>query len=600
MTDPLFRVRDLTVCRRDGAPIVDDVSFEVERGKVMGIVGESGSGKTTLGLALLGYARAGLRITAGSVSVDGLDLLALEGERIRTARGATVSYVPQDPSAALNPALRIERQLANVLMSHGASDHAEEIMEDTFRLVQLPTDQAFRRRYPHELSGGQQQRVALALALVCEPSLVVLDEPTTGLDVIVQARLLAGLRSLREHRGITMVFVSHDLAVVSSVADRVAVMYGGHLVETGPSTDVLTRPLHPYTRALVQAIPDHVKPRELTGLPGLVAPPLADRPPGCRFVDRCDQAVPSCRTVTPALDPIGSDRAVRCTEWRRTPATAPVLLSGKPRLRRPGTVLEVEELEAQHMTRSGAVVAAAGVSFEVSPGECLALVGESGSGKTTIARCLVGLHTPSAGRILFRGEPLAERAKDRTRIQRRGIQIVFQNPRESLNPRRRILDELMRPVIVLLGSSREEAARRAEGLLERVQLPSRLGRRYPHELSGGELQRVAIARALIAQPELLVCDEVTSSLDVSIQASILDLLAECKRDLELAMVFITHDLGVVANIADHAMVLERGTICESGPVLELLARPSSAYAQLLVETAPSVSRIVGPTTNLGA
>jgi peptide/nickel transport system ATP-binding protein len=263
-------------------------------------------------------------------------------------------------------------------------------------------------------------------------------------------------------------------------------------------------------------------------------------------------------------------------------------------------VLEVEDLEARHETKAGPVVAAAGVSFAVSPGECVALVGESGSGKTTIARCLVGLHAPAGGRIAFRGEELAPRAKDRSRTQRRGIQIVFQNPRESLNPRKRILDELTRPAIVLLGLSRDEARRRAEALLERVRLPSRLGRRFPHELSGGELQRVAIARALIAQPELVVCDEVTSSLDVSVQASVLTLLADLKRDLELAMVFITHDLGVVANIADHAIVLERGVVCESGPVLDLLARPSSTYARLLVDTAPSVSKLASPSSTRGA
>lgn len=600
MTEPLVSVRALSVTRGDGAPIVDSVSFDVERGQVLGIVGESGCGKTTLGLALLGYARPGLRIDAGSVTVDGLDLLALQGERLRSARGATVAYVPQDPSATLNPALRIIGQIANVIASHGGSARVAEVIEDTFRLVQLPTDQAFRRRFPHELSGGQQQRVALALALVSDPSLVILDEPTTGLDVIVQARLLAGLKSLRDQKGITVIFVSHDLAVVSSVADRVAVMYGGHLVETGPSSDVLMRPRHPYTRALVHAIPDHLEPRQLTGLPGLVDPPSVDRPPGCRFVERCDQAIPSCRSTTPELESIGSDRAVRCTEWRRTPATDPERLPGRTRLRRPGAILEVEELEAKHLTRSGPIIAAAGISFSVSPGECLALVGESGSGKTTIARCLVGLHTPSAGRIRLSGEPLARRAMDRTRIQRRGIQIVFQNPRESFNPRRRIIDDLMRPAIVLMGARPKEAERRADELLERVQLPRRIGRRYPTELSGGELQRVAIARSLIAQPELLVCDEVTSSLDVSVQASVLALLAECRRDLELAMVFITHDLGVVASIADRAMVLERGAICESGPVLELLARPSSNYARTLIETAPSMSRITSPTTNHGA
>ena len=425
----------------------------------------------------------------------------------------------------------------------------------------------------------------IAIALVCEPPLVVLDEPTTGLDVVTQARVLEEVARLRSERGLAMVYVSHDLAVVAQVADRIAVMYAGRIVEEGPAAAVLSEPRHPYTRGLIASIPDHVTPRRLRGMPGIAAG-VGEHPAGCAFAPRCPQNVDRCEAELPPLEEIGDARSVRCFEWRRTPALE---LAERASPRPAGTaepLLAVEGLRAEHGGRFAAVVAADDVSFEVAAGECVALVGESGSGKTTIARCIAGLHPPAAGRILLDGAVLAGMAKRRERDERRRIQIVFQNPYDSLNPRHRVSDAVARPARVLRELSQEQAMREVAALLERVRLPARVARRFPGELSGGERQRVAIARALAAHPDLLVCDELTSALDVSVQAAVLELLAELRADLGLSLLFISHDLGVVASVADRVLVLDRGVICEQGPVEQLLQRPEHPYTRQLIEAAP--------------
>ena len=585
MTEPILRVEGLRVELESGEPVVEDVSLGLRRGEVLGLVGESGSGKTTTALALLGFARRGTRLHAGAVEVDGQALVGRDERIVRALRGRVVSYVAQDPGVALNPSLRVEDLIGDVLRAHGDA-RAEEVVVAALGSVHLPADRGFRRRYPHQLSGGQQQRVAIATALACEPKVVVLDEPTTGLDVVTQARILEEIDRLRRERQVAVVYVSHDLAVVASLADRIAVMYAGRIVEEGPAATLLARPRHPYTRGLLASVPDLGQPRAIQSIPG-VAVGVGERPEGCAFAPRCLQRSDErALHEMPLLAEVGEGHRVRCFEWARTPPLAVPKLATPPAVERDTPLLLVEGLRAEHGGRLDTVVAARDVSFAVAVGECLALVGESGSGKTTIARCVAGLHPPAAGRVLLDGVPLPARAARRSREARRRIQIVFQNPNDSLNPRHRVGDAIARPAQVLRDLSGRDARAEVARLLERVRMPARLADRYPGELSGGERQRVAIARALAAEPDLIVCDEVTSALDVSVQAAVLELLAELRAELRLALLFITHDLGVVASVADRMLVLENGVVCDGGPVGTLLREPEHEYTRRLVAAAP--------------
>ena len=585
MTDdtPLLEVSGLRVALASGTPIVDGVDLTLARGEILGIVGESGSGKTTTALALLGHAQRGAHITGGSVRVAGRQVLGLSRTERREIRGKLISYVPQDAGQALNPSLRIADSVADVLRRH--REPAPAAVLDLLGSVDLPVTAEFGRRLPHQLSGGQQQRVTIAISLACEPPVIVMDEPTTGLDVLTQQSVLNEIERLRAERGASLVYVSHDLAVVSQIADRVAVMYAGRIVEQGPTATLMERPRHPYTRGLLQSIPDHRRLARLVPMAGS-APGVEERPAGCAFAPRCPQAAADCHTTPPALETLDELHQVRCPRWELTP---PAVL-GVPRDRAEMTAdpaLQVRGLRATHKGRSGTVVVAEDISFDVRRGECLALVGESGSGKTTIARCLVGLHLPDGGSVQLGGAPLPARIRKRSADQRRGIQYVFQNPYQSLNPRRRIGEDLARPGHVLRGLSAAEARAEVGPLLERVQLSPRLADRYPSQLSGGERQRVAIARALAARPDVLVCDEVTSALDVSVQAAVLEALAELRDDLGVALLFITHDLGVVSGVADRVLVLESGRICESGPTERVLRSPEHPYTQRLVAAAPT-------------
>ena len=586
MSTPLLTVTGLRVEADNGSLVVDDLSLELAAGEALGLVGESGSGKTTVAQALLGYTRPGLRITSGRVDVAGDELLGRDERELRRRRGRLVSYVPQDPSTALNPSIRVGNHVREVLAAHDLADNVAERVTTVLERVQLPTNRPFLRRFPHQLSGGQQQRLAIALALVCDPPLVVLDEPTTGLDVVTQARILDEISRLRGSN-VALVYVSHDLAVVSSIADRIAVMYAGRIVEEGPTREIVTAPRHPYSAGLIASVPDHVEPRHLVGIPG-VAVGSADLLPGCAFASRCSLRIPACEEAVPELARVGDRHVARCIRWQSTllPRIEPRTDDVPPVQR---AVLNVDQLDAVHRTRHGTVVAAAGISFAVEEGACVALVGESGSGKTTIARCIVGLHAPASGTIAIEGHPLAPWAGQRSREQRRAIQIVFQNPYDSLNPRRSVEDAVSWPARSLLGLNARDARAGVAVMLERVRLPARIARRYPAELSGGERQRVAIARALAARPKVLVCDEVTSALDVSIQAAVLDLLAELRRELQLSLLFISHDLGVVASVADRVLVLELGLICEEGAVRSVLSSPKSPYTVRLVTAAPSIA-----------
>ncbi len=584
--------------RGSGDAIVEQVDLRLAPGEILGLVGESGSGKTTTALALLGYSAPGVEITGGTLHVGGEEL-AMD-ESMRSQRGSLVSYVPQNPGRALNPSMRIVGAIEDLLRTHGRAtgrDGAAALtLLDTVGLESTPE---FGRRYPHQLSGGQQQRVCIAAALSCEPAVVVLDEPTTGLDVVTQQRILRELLRLRDERGISMVYVTHDLAVVSQIADRIAVMYAGRIVEQGPAARVLRRPRHPYTRGLLASIPDHVMPRKLEPMAG-IGVGVGERPPGCSFAPRCPQATDVCTTVVPPLEETEDLHAVRCLHWRRTPPVETVPLEAAvphAAAAADGPVLEVVGLAAEHRMRRERLVVARDVSFSLHRGSCVALVGESGSGKTTIVRALAGLHPLSGGRILLDGAELPSLARRRTVEQRRRVQLIFQNPAEALNPRHTVRDAIARPAQVLRGLDRASAAGEVAELLEQVRLPARLADRYPHELSGGERQRVDVARALAARPDVILCDEITSALDVSVQAAVLKLLGELRAELGLALLFITHDLGVVATIADELLVLERGLVCEHGATADVLRTPRNDYTRRLLGAAPSIASALDPATD---
>jgi peptide/nickel transport system ATP-binding protein len=585
-------------------PVISDVSFEIARGEILGVVGESGSGKTTIGLALLGHARRGLAIAGGSVLLGGRDILALSDEQLRRLRGGVVSYVPQDPASSLNPALRVGLQLREVLEAHaadldgdrnGRADHSARIAE-IMREVALPDDPRFLRRYPHELSGGQQQRIGLAMAFANRPRLIVLDEPTTGLDVTTQAHVLSTVRELAKLHDVAALYVSHDLAVVASLAGRVAVMYAGRVVELGSSDDLFAAAGHPYTRRLIGAIPRLTGGRSLVGIPGHAASP-ANRPPGCSFAPRCGLRIEQCEQEVPALRPVTTAHLVRCIRAEE------VLTQEQRRI---GDPIEMPAAEDHAALRLDSVVASYGrseivqsVSFSLATHECLALVGESGSGKTTIARAIAGLHHNWTGKISLGDAPLHPSARRRSIDTRRRIQYIFQNPYGSLNPRRTVGQIIEQPLRVFGVASGRDAAHRVAEMLERVSLTASYAQQYPDQLSGGERQRVAIARALVSEPAVLICDEVTSALDVSVQAAIVELLGNLQRDLGLSMLFITHNLPLVRSIAQRVAVLHEGKIAELGDVGQVLGTPHQPYTRQLIADTPSLETAIAD-VGLGA
>ena len=572
-----------------GADIVDEVNLTIAPGEVLGLVGESGSGKTTVGLAVLGHARHGVKLARGDVTIGDAAMLALGDVALRHARGRLVSYVPQDPSTALNPALRINKQLIEVLEFHnfGGSDAARrERVQEVMNEVLLPSTPEFLRRYPHQLSGGQQQRVGLAMAFACRPSVIVLDEPTTGLDVSTQAHVLTTIRELCHAHKVAALYVTHDLAVVANLADQVAVMYAGRIVEQGPAAELFHNPCHPYTRHLIAAAPDMSTGHEMIGLSGR-APAPGKRPVGCSVARRCELATDDCRAEFPAEREVAPGRVVRCIRPFEVPErTQHVAVHSSPIAASATHALMVRDVCASY-TRHQVVH---NVDLHVDRGECLALVGESGSGKTTLSRSIGGLHREWTGEILLGSERLAPSARDRTTAQRLRIQYVFQNPYSSLQPRRMIGDSVARPLLIG-GASKTDAARKVGEMLERVALTASYASRFPDQLSGGERQRVAIARALVSRPEVLVCDEVTSALDVLVQASIVELLGELRRDLGLAMLFVTHNLPLVASIADQVAVLADGKIVESGPTERVLRFPEAEYTKRLIADTPQISEL---------
>ncbi len=558
-----------------GVAIVDDVSFTIPSGRLLGLVGESGSGKTTIGLALLGYARNGTHIDGGTISIGEHRVTAATA---RDLRGRVVSYIPQSPASALNPSLRLRTQLRECL----PADHpnSEAAIAQALSEVALPTDPAFIERYPHQISGGQQQRITIAMAFIARPDFIVLDEPTTGLDVSTQRHVLETVRRLVAEHGVSAVYISHDVAVVAGLVDEVMVLYSGKVAELGPNHSVMHEPLHPYTRRLIAAVPDVTGQHRPHGIAGGAPSPFA-RPSGCAFHPRCDIATAACAASMPELEVSNGRHLVRCFNVGATPPRyelppIPTLSSSAP------VIMSVRRLEVSY----GANTVLHGVDLDLRKGGCTALLGESGSGKTTLARAIAGLRAPVAGSVSFEGGALPTRVQKRSTEQLRRIQYIFQNPYESINPRRSVQETLLAGYRSLCGKPEDAQALVQQALVDAALRPD-IARRYPDQLSGGERQRVAIARALIVGPELLICDEITSSLDVSVQASIVELLQQLQESRSLTLLFVTHNMALVRNIAQDVAVLESGRIVEHNAVVDLFAAPRATYTQRLIEDTPS-------------
>jgi len=567
--------------------VIDDIDLVLRPGEVVGLVGESGSGKTTVGTSLLGYARAGALISSGKVLIEGRDVLKMPWREVRGVRGEEIAYVPQDPASALNPSIRIGKQIVELLALRGIGTHESRMQgaRDGLAEVGLPSDDEFLSRYAHQLSGGQVQRVALAMAFLPKPKVLVLDEPTTGLDVTTQAMVLETMAELCRTHGVSALYVTHDLAVVANIADRVAVMYAGQIVELGPKEAMFKHPSHPYTRALLDSIPHLSQARALTGIPGRTPAPGA-RPGGCRFHDRCSFAVTACAESVPELRPIAIDHDVRCIRadelgaWDISRGTVPDADPDKPR----EIILSVQGLNVFY----GRKQVVYDVSFDLAKAEVVALVGESGSGKTTISRSVGGLHKDWTGTIAFEGDALAKSARQRSAANRKRLQYIFQNPYLSLNPRLTIEQIVKRPMELFGIASGKEATDRVVDLLDQVALGPRMLKYQASRLSGGERQRVAIARALAAEPDVLICDEITSALDVSVQGSIVALLEGLRQERGISMLFVTHNLALVRSIAARVEILQAGRVVEAGSVVTVMETPREEYTRTLLSKSPRI------------
>jgi peptide/nickel transport system ATP-binding protein len=611
----LVEVDELTVsfaCGPDEfADAVSAVSLTISAGEAVGLIGESGCGKSTLASALLGFLRAGAVRRSGTVRIDGEDVFSLSAPEMRRLRGGRVALVPQNAGHALTPTMRIGHQLEESLRLHRglSSAKANDETVELLTRVRLPTPRSLLRRYPSELSGGQQQRVAIAMALAGRPDLLVLDEPTTGLDVITQSRVLELLEEIRESVGAAMLYVSHDLGVIGEMCETAYVMYAGRIVEAGETTALFHAPTHPYTRGLLDSVPraaDGRLPRPLPGAP----PAIGDLPAGCAFAPRCSLASDVCRSLLPELAGTGAHTGlVRCHHATAAAALTSESVDGlevaeRPVLGKPvvtarnvtidyardGRLASLRRRIRRYRGRPEPAHAVTAVDLDIRQGETLALVGESGSGKSTLARAIAGLHRPRAGELHYHDADLALAATKRPVSLRRSLQLVLQNPDTALNPRQRIGEILDRPLRLFGVVPSRERPRRVAELLREVELGGEYAHRFPGQLSGGQRQRVGIARALATSPDVLLCDEVVSALDVSVQASVLKLLDELRAERGLTCLFISHDLGVVRAVADRVAVLYLGRICEIGTVAQVFDGPSHPYTRLLVEAVPDPDR----------
>ncbi len=572
---PLLEVTDLRTyfhTRRGVYRAVDGVSFSLEKGETLGIVGESGSGKSVTCATLMGLIpQPPGRVESGRALFDGTDLLQCPPAELRAIRGKRIAMIFQDPMTSLNPYLRISEQLIEPLLIHEKISKTDALARGLAMLeaVGIPNAAARLHSYPHEFSGGMRQRVMIAMALITKPDLLIADEPTTALDVTVQAQILELLKRLQRELGMAVIFITHDLAVVSGLCDRVQVMYAGRIVESAPTRVLFQSPQHPYTKALQRCIPAlQEKGRELFTIPGL--PPDLSKP--------VTEAELLKRFELPPEDPAAA------THVRRAPAAE--------------NAIEVTGLKTYFPIESGGIFkrqtgtvkAVDDVSFAVRRGEVLGLVGESGSGKSTLSRAIMQLAPVTAGTVLVGSRDLTAAGAGELQAARRDLQMVFQDPFASLNPRLTVYSTLAEPLLVHAVVPRDQVPARVIQLLEQVGLPPRFMQKYPHEFSGGQRQRIAIARALALQPKVIIADEPVSALDVSIQAQILNLLAGLVRTMDLTLIFIAHDLSVVKHISDRIAVMYQGKIVEIGSAVDVMERPQHAYTKTLISAIPHIAR----------
>ncbi len=599
----LLRIEDLRVeihNRRHTVTPVDGVSLDIAPGEVLGLVGESGSGKTMTALSLLGLLPPGGRVASGRIDLEGRDLVAMSERELRGIRGNHIGMVFQDPLSSLNPTMTIGDQVAEAVLLHRgvtrreAMDRAIEVLG----LVGLPAPRERSQEYPHQFSGGMRQRVMIAIALACEPKLLIADEPTTALDVTIQKQILRLLDRLREQLQMAVLLVTHDLGVVAGHADRVAVMYAGRIVETATTAQLYAQPHHPYTRALFEALPDLVvrsPKRRLRAIPGM-PPDLRHRPPGCSFAPRCDKVQDRCRVDDPALLPDDAGRPVAC-HFPISPSEAPrtseethdgAEISGTAdavvRLRRVSKDFPVlRGLLRREVARVSAV---SDVTLDVARGTTVGLVGESGCGKTTLGNLIVGLEQPTAGEIVVDDQDVTQLRGATARAHRARVQLMFQDSAAAMDPRMRvgaILQEPLRLQKVGTPASRRE---RVTELLKEVGLPAESVDRYPHEFSGGQRQRLALARALALNPDLIVADEPVSALDVSIRAQVLNLLRDLQKRHGMSLLIISHDLSVIRYLADTIGVMYLGKLVEVGPAAAVYANPRHHYTRGLIDAVP--------------
>jgi peptide/nickel transport system ATP-binding protein len=607
---PLLDIRDLRTeirLRQGVVHAVDGVSFQVEAGETLGIVGESGCGKTMTALSIMNLLPGGGSIAGGSIQLNGQELSNLSDENMRKIRGNEIGMIFQDPLTSLNPTMTIGRQIAEVVSLHRDVSH-EQAMEravEVLDLVGIPRVRERIKEFPHQFSGGMRQRVMIAMALACEPKLLIADEPTTALDVTIQKQILELIDGLRHRLGMAVILVTHDLGVIAGRADRVAVMYAGRIDEITDTETLFTRPRHPYTEALFQALPDKAAEagERLYSIPGL-PPDLVNPPTGCRFAARCRYAVDKCRQEEPPLAGEVAGHEFRCffpvgpTERNEAGRMASYNQSetGTP-LAGPGigdTLLDVEHLVKDYPVTKGAVLqrrvgwlsAVADVNFAIRSGETFGLVGESGCGKSTIGKLVVGLEKPTSGSVNFEGKDLSKSSHREYRRERRNIQLMFQDSYASLDPRMRAGTLLREPLVIQGIGSKQEQLKRVAEMLDKVGLPRTAADRYPHEFSGGQRQRLGFARALMLNPDLIVADEPVSALDVSIQAQVLNMMKELQHDLGLTYLFISHDLGVVRYLSDKIGVMYLGKLVEVGPAEEVYLRPAHPYTRGLLDSAP--------------
>jgi len=601
MSDLLLRVSNLKTIIGSGAlpvRVVDGLELEIRQGETFTLLGESGCGKSMSALSIMRLLPAGGRIIDGRVELNGVDLLKLPEREMRRVRGGRMAMIFQEPMSSLNPVMAVGKQIAESVQLHdnlrgsAITKRVVKLLDD----VGIPDPERRAQEYPHQLSGGMKQRVMIAMALAGRPELLIADEPTTALDVTIQAQVLELMKRLQHEHGMAILQITHDLGVVAETTDHLAVMYAGQVVERASCIDFFNKPLHPYSQKLFDSLPTQQKRgQSLTVIKGTV-PPLDTPFVGCRFADRCDRVLDECRNSEPQWEQLAEGQGVRCylyDQEREMEVVSPLTETTSVLHDRP-TLLNVSDLKVHFTIQQGlfrrtvgAVKAVDGLSLEIKEGRTLALVGESGCGKTTVGKSILQLISPTAGEVLFDGDELTQLNSRQLRKRRRDMQIIFQDPASSMNPRMLVGDIIEEGMLAQsIGVDSADRRKRVEALLEQVGLPKAAISRYPHEFSGGQRQRICIARALAVKPRLIVCDEPTSALDVSVQAQILNLLKTLQCELGLSYLFITHNISVVAYLADEVAVMYLGRIVEQGKVEEILQSPAHPYTQALLSAVP--------------